>query len=235
MNLLALSVLAILPLVGSPKLAAVHVTVSAPKINCAQVLAPTSRHDFVENTVHSELSQGIKALALEGVSQNIIKKLLKSLERFPEKWQEIGRELIEATHLTNLIEQQATRIYSDMVPLRQLSTTHKVSTPYDLQRLQTRIDEIKKRLPEILNAGAVDAQLRKSIIPSESLVIRAAKAPDGTYYVFDGNGRTQALRSALGNQHLNLKIDVLVYQINDWAVVREIQDSKQRRGGSEGD
>lgn len=189
-------------------------------------------HDGLTTPSRSaELAVKIIALGNEGVSQKITDTLLTSLHSFPEKWSLIGDDLIEATHMTNLIERRATQVYSAMIPLNRLATTHNLLAPYDLQKLKTRTEELQKHLPEILAAGKLDSGLIHKLLPSEG-PLRAAKDPEGHFYVFDGNGRTEALRHVLGQQHAGINIEVLVYEIEDQNVVLEIQTSQKRRKGT---
>lgn len=179
------------------------------------------------------LAAQVLALESEGVPSEIVQTLLSSLEQWPERWQRIGLDIIEATSLTNLIERTPTNRYDDLVPLSLLSTTHDLPDPYDLAKLQQRIGRLNTYFSEIVGEGKITSDMHRKAIPSESKAIRVAKDIDGNYYVFDGNGRIEAIRKVFGSQYPDLKISVLVYEIHNRKIIERIRESQRSRRGTQ--
>ncbi len=175
----------------------------------------------------------IRALEIEGVPSDIVQTLLTSLEQWPERWQRIGQDIIEATSLTNLIERNSVNQHNELVPLKLLSTTHDLPDPFDLAKLQKRIESLKANFSEIVAAKKITTAMHKKVVPSGSPAIRVAKDADGNYYVFDGNGRTEAIRSVFGSQYPDLEVDVVVYEIPDKKTTQRIRESQRNRRGTE--
>lgn len=178
------------------------------------------------------LEEQILDLEKEGVSVQIVNTLLTELRHEPERWKRIGQNLVDATRLTNLIEKNASKTYDSRIPLNQLSTTHTLTEPTDLVKLHARVAELRAYSPRVIFNSELDSSLLAKLLPSESPIIRVAKDHQGHFYVFDGNGRIQALRIAYGYKNPNLKIDVLVYQVDDNEIIKFIRESQRRRGGS---
>jgi hypothetical protein len=178
------------------------------------------------------LARIISGFPKEGISDKVTQTLLAELQSQPERWRRIGFDLVDATRLTNLIERNAVRTYQEMIPLRKLATTHDLREAQDLAKLRVREDALRAHHDEIVKANGITTDLRRRVIPSESPVIRVASDPEGNYYVFDGNGRVESIRTIFGAEHPDLGVDVVVYEINDPETVAEIRRSQQRRRGS---
>lgn len=97
------------------------------------------------------------------------------------------------------------------VPLKRLLAAHVIDHPEAVAKMHARAAILRQHSGEVLSSGRVGVELQSSTIPSKNMirVVRLGEGKDG-FFVFDGNGRVEAIRQAFRDSK-DLKVEVELF------------------------
>jgi hypothetical protein len=116
----------------------------------------------------------------------------------------------------------------EFVKLGKIRMIHGISFEEAAEKLARRVARLNERRDEILGEGRLSFALQTELIPSKN-PIRVLMDDTGHYVAFDGNGRVEALRRALGDRP-DLKIEVQFYRVESVRAQRTLRKIMEMRG-----
>lgn len=103
------------------------------------------------------------------------------------------------------------------VPVKRLVAAHVIDHPGAVAKMQARAASLRLHSSEVLASGRVGLELQNSVIPSKNMIRVVRFGEGGQLFVFDGNGRMEAIRQAF-RRSKNLAVEVEVFETSSRGV-----------------
>jgi hypothetical protein len=146
----------------------------------------------------------------------------------------IDKTATDAVMLRTLIMTTSTKPEFVRVPLSQLLLIHDITHPDAMDKLQERVNSLKKIKEVALSHGVLtDVELNK-VLPSKNS-IRGILSDDNEVVVFDGNGRLRALQLVFGvaAESSELQIEIELYKSDSTKLQQLLKRLRSSRGLSD--
>jgi len=141
----------------------------------------------------------------------------------------IGLYTWDSNKIALRILQAKTRIHKELIPLSDLSRLHEIRTAGAIEKKKQRVIDLRVHTDEVVQTQAITYEMQRRFLPSFG-PMKAVQDTDGKYYIWDGNGRLEAIREAF-DDYPDLKVEIEIYDIESSDVLKAIHEFKERNHG----